>query len=177
MDSTATLSLGLALLLVLWLGIARLRRTNRKPAQNAPTPRTGLPPGLSLRPQPLLTPSEAALYNLLQLAAQDRFFVFPQVPIWGLVDIRAQDRHVRASFLNQVALKRVDFALVHPGSLAVAKVIELRDSTPVSPQRQARDRLLDAVCAAAGIELIRLDASAMETVPALAARLGLDPEE
>ncbi|TAJ09979.1 MAG: DUF2726 domain-containing protein [Nitrospirae bacterium] len=136
-----------------------------------------IPPGLTLTPQPLLSEAEAAFYNLLRLAVQDQFLVFAQVPVWCLVDIHTQDRQARGAFLSQVALKRVDFALVHPGSLSVVKVIELRDAAPPSPQRQTRDRLLNAVCEHAGIELIRLDGRETYTVPGLAARLGLEPEE
>lgn len=171
-----TLLLGFfGLLLLLW---ARIRRRTADRAGGRMQPNIPpLPPGLTLAQQSLLSEAEAAFYNLLRLAVQDQFLVFAQVPVWRLVNIRTQDRQARSAFLNQVAFKRVDFALVHPGSRAVAKVVELRDAAPPSPQRQARDRLLEAVCGEAGIELIRLDGQAAYTVPALAACLGLAPEE
>ncbi len=170
------LLLGLfGLLLLLWARVRRRTadRSGGRMQPNIPP----LPPGLTLTQQPLLSEAEAAFYNLLRLAVQDQFLVFAQVPVWRLVNIQTQDRQARAAFLNQVAFKRVDFALVHPGSRAIAKVVELRDAAPPSPQRQARDRLLEAVCGEAGIELIRLDGQAAYTVPTLAARLGLEPEE
>lgn len=167
-----TLLLGLGLWF--WSRTRGHRATKEGPLQVQALP---LPPNLTLTPQPLLTEAEAAFYNLLRLSVQDRFFVFAHVPVWCLIDIRTQDRQARTAFLNQVAFKRVDFALVHPGSLAVAKVVELRSATPPSPQRQTRDRLLDAIFRRAGIELIRLDGQATYTVPALAAQLGLEPEE
>lgn len=167
-----TLLLGLGL----WLwSRTRPRRTTK--GGSLQDQALALPPNLTLAPQPLFTEAEAAFYNLLRLSVQDRFLVFAQVPVWCLIDIRAQDRQARAAFLNQIAFKRVDFALVHPGSLAAAKIIELRGATPPSPQRQTRDRLLDAIFRRAGIELIRLDGQATYTVPALAAQLGLEPEE
>nr|MBI3612458.1 DUF2726 domain-containing protein [Nitrospirota bacterium] len=167
------LLLGLFLLLRTRTGRRQTDRGGGRP-QDTPSP---IPPGLTLTPQPLLSEAEAAFYNLLRLAVQDQFLVFAQVPVWCLVNIHTQDRRARSTFLNQVALKRVDFALVHPGSLSVVKVIELRDAAPPSPQRQARDRLLDAVCGNAGIELIRLDGWETYTVPALTVHLGLEPEE
>lgn len=167
------LLLGLFLLLRTRTG---RRQTDREGGQPQDTT-SPIPPGLTLTTQPLLSEAEAAFYNLLRLAVQDQFLVFAQVPVWCLVDIHTQDRRTRGAFLNQVALKRVDFALVHPGSLSVVKVIELRDAAPPSPQRLARDRLVDAVCGNAGIELIRLDVRETYTAPALAARLGLEPEE
>lgn len=165
----------LGLLLLLWAWVRR--RTAGRAGGRMPEGTPPVPPGLTLAPHPLLSETEAAFYNLLRLAVQDRFLVFAQVPVWRLVEIRAQDRRIRAAFLNQVALKRVDFALVHPGSRTVAKVVQLQEASPLSPQRAARDRLLDAVCGGAGIELIRLDGWAAYTVPALAAQLGIDPEE
>jgi hypothetical protein len=170
------LLLGLfGLLLLLW---ARIRRRTADRTGGRMQPNTSpVLSGLTLTPYPLLSETEAAFYNLLRLAVQDQFLVFAQVPVWRLVNIQTQDRQARSAFLNQVAFKRVDFALVHPGSRAVAKVVELRDAAPPSPQRQARDRLLEAVCGEAGIELIRLDGQAAYTMPALAACLGLEPEE
>lgn len=170
------LLLGLVgLLLLLW---ARMRRrTADRAGGRLPPSLSSVPSGVTLSPHPLLSETEATFYNLLRLAVQDRFLVFAQVPVWRLAEIQAQDRRTRAAFLNQVALKRVDFALVHPGNRTVAKVVELQDAVPPSPQREARARLLDAVCRGAGIEVIRLDGRAAYTVPALAARLGLEPEE
>jgi hypothetical protein len=139
--------------------------------------RPGLPPGLTLRPQPLLTPAEASLYNLLTLTVQDQFLVFAQVPLWSLVEIAAEDRRQRAAFLNQIALRRAHFALVHPGSLAVAKIVEVEDAAGGDGRSQARRHLMEAVCSQAGLELIRLDGNATYTVPELAAALGLAEEE
>lgn len=180
MDDPLTLGLaGGALLIMagLWFLIKRGQGQDKKGRGPATDQTSLLPPGLTLTQQPLLSETEAAFYNLLRMAVQDRFLVFAQVPVWCLVDIHAQDRQARAAFLNQVAFKRVDFALVHPGTRSVVKVVELREASPSSPQRQARDRLLDAVCGQAGIEVIRLDGQAAYTMPVLAAHVGLAPED
>jgi hypothetical protein len=130
-----------------------------------------------LQQQPLLSKAEAAFYNLLRLAVRDRYLVFAQVPLWCLVGIQAADRRARIALLNQIALRRVDFVLVHPGTLAVVKVIELEDPADAAVPRQQRARLLEAVLEEAAIELLYLDGRETYSVPTLAAKLGLDPEE
>jgi hypothetical protein len=136
-----------------------------------------IPPGLTIRPQPLLTDVEALFYNLLRLTVQDQYLLFAQVPLWCLVEIAGADRKARAALLGRIALKRVDFVLVHPGTLALAKVIELDDQAKMSDKKQGRDRLLDALFTAADIELVRLDANGRYTVPQLAALLAVEPTE
>ena len=132
-----------------------------------------IPIGLVVKPQPLLSKAEASFYNVLRLAVQDRYLVFAQVPLWCLVDAEAPDRDVLKTFLNKIALKRADFVLVHPGTLNVAKIVELEAPGPPL-QRQVRDKLVSAVFAAAGLDLVRIKADQSYTVPALGALLGLE---
>jgi hypothetical protein len=176
-EDQLTLGLGLLLLAALLWGVLRFRPKRKPVGGSTEAALPALPQGLSLSPQPLLTRQEAAFYNLLRLAVQDQFLVFAQVPVWCLVEIHAPERRARTAFLNQIALRRVDFVLVHPGSLAVAKVIELDEADHPTAQRQGRARLLDLVLGEAGIELIRLDARAVTSAPALAEKLGLPSEE
>lgn len=172
-----SLPLAAALLFLLLLGGWLLLR--RRPAPAAPVAGAEppvIPPGVVLKPQPLLTREEATLYNLLKLAVQDRYLVLAQVPLWCLVEATADAPDRRRAFLSAIAFKRVDFALVHPGTLAVEKVIEMEDGEPPTPQRLARARLIEALCKEIGVELVRLD-QATADAPALAARLGIEPEE
>ena len=128
---------------------------------------------VSLKGQPLLTKDEAAFYNLLKLTVQDRYLVLAQVPVWCLVDVHAKDPKARAAFLNMIALRRVDFVLVHPGTLATQKIIELDDPSVPAAQKQARNKLIDGVFKEAGIALVRLQNPGSYTAPTLAAALGL----
>jgi len=130
--------------------------------------------GVSLHAQPLLTKDEAAFYNLLKLTVQDRYLVFAQVPVWCLIDVQSKDPKARASFLNRVALRRVDFVLVHPGTLATFKIIELDDPAVPSVQKEGRNKLIDGVFKEAGIALVRLKNPGTYTAPTLAAALGLE---
>jgi hypothetical protein len=130
--------------------------------------------GVSLHAQPLLTKDEAAFYNLLRLTVQDQYLVFAQVPVWCLVDAQSKDPKARASILNQIALRRVDFVLVHPGTLATFKIIELDDPAIPPAQKARRNKLIDGVFKEAGIALVRLQKPGSYTAPMLAAALGLD---
>ena len=128
---------------------------------------------VSIRSQPLLTKDEAAFYNLLKLTVEDRYLVFAQVPVWCLVDVQSKDPKARTTFLNTIALRRVDFALVHPGTLATATIIELDDPAVPQAQKEARNKLIDSVFKEAGIKLVRLQNPASYSAPTLAAALGL----
>ena len=132
--------------------------------------------GVSLHAQPLLTKDEAAFYNLLKLTVQDRYLVFAQVPVWCLVDVQAKDPKARSAFLNQIALRRVDFALIHPGTLATFKIIELDDPAVPPAQKEGRNKLIAGVFKEAGIALVRLQNPGAYTAPTLAAALGLEGE-
>jgi hypothetical protein len=130
--------------------------------------------GVSLHAQPLLTKDEAAFYNLLRLTVQDQYLVFAQVPVWCLVDIQSKDIKARATFFNTIALRRVDFVLIHPGTLATFKIIELDDPAIPPAQKEGRNKLVDSVFKEAGIALVRLQNPNSYTAPTLAAALGFD---
>jgi hypothetical protein len=170
--TTLELALGLILLMtgLVWLGL-RMRATSRR--DQGPF----IPHGVTIEAQPVLTEAEAAFYNLLRLAVQDRYLVFAQVPVWCLLSVQAADRKARAAFMNRIALKRVDFVLVHPGTLRVAKVVELEGSSHSSLQKLERNRLIDEILKQGGIELVRVNPQGMHTVPDLAALLGMAEED
>ena len=129
---------------------------------------------VSLQAQPLLTKDEAAFYNLLKLTVEDRYLVFAQVPVWCLVDVQAKDPKARTAFFNMIALRRVDFVLVHPGTLATEKIIELDDPAVPAAKKEGRNKLIDGVFKEAGIALVRLKNTGSYTAPTLAVALGLD---
>jgi len=129
---------------------------------------------VSIRRQPLLNKEEAAFYNLLKLTVEDRYLVFAQVPVWCLVDVQAKDPKARATFFNTIALRRVDFVLVHPGTLATEKIIELDDPAAPATQKEGRNKLIDGLFKEAGIALVRLKNPGSYTTPTLAAALGLE---
>jgi hypothetical protein len=128
---------------------------------------------VTIRSQPLLTKDEAAFYNLLKLTVEDRYLVLAQVPVWCLIDVQSRDPKARASFLNRIALRRVDFVLIHPGTLATFKIVELDDPAVPPAQKEGRNKLIDGVFKEVGIPLVRLKNPGTYTAPTLAAALGL----
>ena len=162
---------GLVVLLAVWVG----RRWITRSSGTASASGFSIPPRISLRSQPLMTKAEAMFYNVLRLAVQDHYFVFPQIPLWCIVDVASVDGRARQAFLTQIALKRLDYVLVHPGTLTAAKVVELEEESPSWARRRARNRLVEDVVKTAGIELVRLPAQSSYTVSEIAELLNLDP--
>lgn len=135
-----------------------------------------IPPGVVLSSRPLMTSRDVHLYNMINLAARDRYFVFAQVPLPCVVNVKGEGK-ARMTVLSQIALKRVDFVLIHPGSRLVerAVLVEAADATEGESEWQ---RAVEAALQASGIPYLRLKASAEDyTVPTLMHLLGLASEE
>ena len=135
-----------------------------------------LPPGVTLRPQPLLTDNDLLLYNLIRLAAQDHFLVFARVPLWSIVSVEAEGT-ARLEVLRKIALKQLDFVLVHPGSKIVEQAVLLEEGSLPQPEEVARRREIQAVLQAAGIALTILKPRTSYTVQQLAKLLGVNDDE
>lgn len=133
------------------------------------------PAGTKVTPAPLLTEQEVLLYNLIRLAVQDRYLVFSQVPLWAFVRIEAVGE-VRAQAFRQIALKRVAFVLVHPGTRQVEQAVQVEDIASRSGQ-ESQQRVIESVLDAAGIKLVTLRVQKSYTVVALASLLGCEPDE
>jgi len=83
---------------------------------------------------------------------------------------------VRSDVLRQIALKRVDFVLVHPGSCRVERVVQIeRDSSQV--HQDEPQAVIESVLDAAGIKLTKLQPKKNQSLPDLTARLGITAEE
>jgi hypothetical protein len=132
--------------------------------------------GVTLRPRPLLTDAELLLYNLIRLAVEDHYLVFARVPLWSVVDVEAEET-VRSKVLRQIALKQLDFVLVHPGTKACEQVILLEEGFPPQPQEVNRRRGILSVLEGAGIRLTTLKPHTSYTVSQLAVILGVNEEE
>jgi hypothetical protein len=174
-DNMAPISLavgGLLVVLLLWWSTILLAKLSARKGDR----RTSIPAGLELTAQPFMTKAEAAFYNVLRLAVQDEYLLFAQVPLWCLVNLHAANPKTRVKFLGQIALKRIDFVLVHPGTLTVAKAIEMEEDPP-STQRQVRNQLVEDTLKAVGIDVVRLTLNRIYTIPDLAAALDIEPAE
>ena len=135
-----------------------------------------LPPGVTLRPQPLLTDTDLLFYNLIRLVVQDHYLVFARVPLWCIVNVEAEGK-TRLQVLRQIALKQLDFVLVHPGSKLVEQVVLLEEGVPPQLNEVNRKREIQSVIQAAGMTLTILNPHTSYTVPQLAQLLGVGDDE
>ncbi len=168
MDTGYLLAAALAVALLLWWW--HFSRT----ADDTPSASV-LSDDISLTPVPLLTDAQLLIYNLLRLAVQDRYLVFVHVPLWSFIQIDA-DGPLRTQIFRQIAFKRVDFALVHPGSRRVEQVVEMMDALPASQDTEHR-QIVKTVLEAAGIPLRVVKPRQSYSVDELSALLELDGEE
>lgn len=111
-----------------------------------------LPSGVMLKPQAFLSDTELLLYNLIRMAVQDRYLVFAQVPLWTIIAVEA-DSELRRVVLRQLALKRADFVLVHPGSREAEQVVQLEDDAPLGRSRETPGQQIQQALQAAGIKV------------------------
>lgn len=159
----------IAVIIGLW---RYLRSARRKKKQTSPF---AIPPGVAIGSTRLLEKEEVALYSLLQMAVQERYLVFSQVPLWSFIEVKARGK-VRSDILRQIALKRVDFVLVHPGSCQVEQVVQIEHESPKLHQAE-RQHVIETVLEAAGIRLTKLQPKQSHSLPDLADRLGITAEE
>ena len=167
------LFIGLAITLLAFL-VWRLRGSSTTgPIKKEPFV---LPPGITLKPQPLLTDTDLLLYNLIRLAVEDHYLVFARVPLWSVVSVEGEGK-ARSQVLRQIALKQLDFVLVHPGTKAAEQVVLLEEEFPPQPHEVTRRRDVQSVLQAAGITLTTLNPHTSYTVPQLAQLLGVGDDQ
>lgn len=135
-----------------------------------------LSPGVTLRAQPLLTDNDLLLYNLIRLAVEDHYLVFARVPLWSVVSVEAEGK-IRSQILRQIALKQLDFVLVHPGTKTAEQVVLLEEESPLQPDEVARRQEIQTVLEAAGITLTTLQSHTSYSVPQLAQLFRVSDEE
>lgn len=132
---------------------------------------------VGLTAQPVLSREELEWYNVIRLAVQDRYLVLSQVPLWVLISMRSGNRRERAVLMGRLALKRVGFVLLHPGTGEIYKAIDIGSQQGRTADQRRRDRLISQVYAATRIEHVRLSPQDVLSVPRVAASLGLDAGE
>lgn len=136
-----------------------------------------MPDRTSVMSRPLLSKLEATLLNLIRLAVQDRYLVFAKLPVSSLVKVMHENERTRKTILKTIRPMRIDVALIHPGTLNSTKVIKFVGGDDSPTQSNGRNRLVDAVLQAAGIEIIRLEAHTTYTVSKLVDILGLGEQD
>jgi len=156
------------LLGVFWWALASRRKRARR---SLPIMRDDV----TVVPKPLLTEWELSLYNLLRITVQDHYLIFAQVPLWTFVSLESSGKD-RIRLVKHMALKRVDFALVHPGSRQVEQVIQTEEESS-APDQVERRRVIESIIGHTEIKLVKVQSKKSYTIPEIAALLGLEEEE
>ncbi len=168
-----TLALSVGVVVLLWVGWRLLARYVHKTPGNDVI---SLMPEALLKPKPLLEKEELHLYNLIRMAVQDHYLVLAHVPLWSFVEVGAEGK-TRWSVLRYLALKTVDFALVHPGSREVQHIVLLTENEKGHVEGAQRHHEIQKVMESAGIRATILSVRSRYTVERLAQILGVDETE
>ena len=114
-----------------------------------------------------LTPAEVEFFHMLQLAQPEGTVLCPKVNLQDLFWVPPYDYTAR----NRIDRKHVDFVLADDLSLQPLCGIELDDRSHQRPDRQERDRFVEAVFAATGLPVVRVPLHADYDPDKLAAEL------
>ena len=165
----AVLIIAAVVLMALWWFLSVFRKRSGTPEVFY------LPPNTIVTSDPVFTETELSFYNLLQMAVQGRYLILAQVPLWACVSVEKPEKS-RSRLLNHLALKRVDFALIHPGTRHVEQVVQIDDAS-LDPSVVERQRVVESILDAAGIKLVLVRSKKSYTIPELTALLGLEEGE
>ena len=103
--------------------------------------------------QSLLTPSEAAFYSALLLAAGRRYVVFAKVRLADLCQDLDRWADIRA--FNKVSSKHVDFVLCDATTFQPVLAVELDDRSHLRADRRSRDAFVDGIFRTMGLGVYR----------------------
>lgn len=106
-----------------------------------------------------LSLAELNFYRVLVTVTADWAVLFTKVNLGDLVYVRTGEYGQNQAYRNKIDRKHVDFLLCDPESLRPLLAIELDDSSHNRPDRQARDKFVDGVFAAAGLPLLHVPVS------------------
>jgi len=127
--------------------------------------------------RPLMSPEEATLYNLIALAARDHMLVLAKIPLLSVLSVGDKDEEARKAVMRTIQSVRCDVVLAHPGTLKVMTVITLKKEASSAAGREDRDRFVETLLKAAGIQSIVLQVTQTYSVDQLTGLLGLAEEE
>jgi hypothetical protein len=111
----------------------------------------------------LVSRAELRLFNILQMIAGNRFWVFTKIRVADLVDIRGlKGRQWWRSFAR-ISQRHVDFVIADRTSLAVLLAVELDDRSHDRTDRRLKDRLVNSIFNQVEIPLLRFPANCSTT--------------
>lgn len=101
------------------------------------------------------TEIEGKFYSFLLGIIPSDFYVFPQIHLASMLEVRSTARNRQAAF-NKISRKSVDYAIVERAGMTTVLVIELDDSTHLRRKRQSRDNFVNREMAEVGIPVLRI---------------------
>ena len=128
-------------------------------------------------PRALMSSEEATLFNMVKLAVQDYFIVLAKIPLISLVTLEEKDEEAKKAVLRKIQQVRFDIVLVHPGTMQAQKVLHIRRPSSTNPKVENRQRLVNTLLHAAGIERIDLDLETAYSRDQIIELLGLSDDE
>lgn len=103
-----------------------------------------------------LSPAELNFYRVLQTAVSDWTIIFVKVSLGDLFYAQTGDFGQNQAYRNKIDRKHVDFLLCDPQTVRPILGVELDDKSHQRAERQARDRFVDEVFAAAKLPLAHI---------------------
>jgi len=103
-----------------------------------------------------LSPAELTFYRVLQTAVSDWAIIFVKVSLGDLFYAQTGEFGQNQVYRNKIDRRHVDFLLCDPQSIRPILGIELNDKSHQRADRQARDRFVDEVFAAAKLPITHI---------------------
>lgn len=107
---------------------------------------------------PLLTPNEKRFFTVLMAAIPNNCYLSTQVRLASLVRIRPGVKFSWKQF-NPIAMKTVDFVVIHRVTLNPVLVVELDDKSHERRDRRERDQFVDRVLASVSLPILHWPAA------------------
>ncbi|WP_339935344.1 DUF2726 domain-containing protein [Vreelandella glaciei] len=108
----------------------------------------------------IMTPTEQGVYKILEKAYGDKYYIFCQVRVVDIIQpntskYQSWTREYKSLF-RQISQWHFDYVMCDKGDFGIFCALELDDSTHERADRVRRDRILNAVCKDAGLNLKRM---------------------
>lgn len=107
----------------------------------------------------LFTPAERSFLGVLDQLLGSEYRVMGKVRVADLIQVKSlDDKKAQKAAFNRISAKHFDFVLCNKNDLSPIAVIELDDKSHTAKKRRERDELIEGVCRAAALLLLRLPA-------------------
>jgi very-short-patch-repair endonuclease len=104
----------------------------------------------------LLSRAEHEFYDMLLLAVENQYHIFPQVHLSTIINYKIVGQNWRAAF-RHINEKSVDFVLCDKKYIKPVLAIELDDKTHEREDRKERDIEVERILEESGLPLLRIE--------------------